>query len=65
MPVSEKKKLSNQKWDRENMTSMSIRLRKEYAAKVKAAAARAGSTPGTIMRKAIDDFMKDQDNTIE
>lgn len=65
MPISEAKKKSNAKWDKENMTNLAIRLRKEYAAKVKAAAARAGTTPGTIMRKAIDDFMQEHDITIE
>lgn len=65
MTVSAAKKKSNQKWDRENMTSLSIRLRKTYAEEVKQAAAAAGTSPGRIMRKAIDDFMKQYQATTE
>jgi hypothetical protein len=58
MPISEAKKKSNQKWDKENMTNLAIRVRRTYADQIKKAAADAGTTPATIMRKAIDDFMK-------
>ena len=65
MPLSEARKKANRKWDSANLTNISIKVRKDYYERVKKATAEAGTTPGTIMRKAIDDFMKDQDNTIE
>lgn len=66
MTVSAAKKKSNAKWDKENMTNLAIRVRKTYAEQIRAACRAAGTTPGTIMRKAIDDFMQEyQDNEIE
>ncbi len=58
MTISEKKKASNYKWDRENMTTLGCRLRRDYAERIKAAAAAAGTTPSTIMRQALDAFME-------
>ena len=43
MTISEKKKASNYKWDRENMTTLGCRLRRDYAERIKAAAAAAGT----------------------
>lgn len=63
MAISEKKKASNYKWDRENMTTLGCRLRRDYAEQIKAAAAAAGTTPGAIMRRAIDEFMAEHDPT--
>ena len=59
MPISEAKKKSNQKWDKENMTNLAIRVRRTYADQIRAACRAAGTTPATIMRQAIDDFMQD------
>lgn len=60
MTISEKKKASNYKWDRENMTTLGCRVRRDYAERIKAAAAAAGTTPGAIMRKALDEFMENK-----
>jgi predicted transcriptional regulator len=41
------------------MTTLGCRIRRDYAERIKAAAAAAGTTPSTIMRKALDDFMRE------
>lgn len=61
MPLSEARKKANKKWDAANMTNFSVKLRRDYAERIKAAAAAAGTTPSTIMRNALDDFMTAQD----
>ena len=65
MTISEKKKASNYKWDRENMTTLGCRLRRDYAERIKAAAAAAGTTPSSIMRRALDDFMRETETETE
>lgn len=59
MPLSEAKKAANKKWDAVNMQNLSVKVRRDYAERIKAAAAAAGTTPSTIMRKALDDFMRE------
>ncbi len=44
MAVSAKKKASNAKWDKENMTVLACKVSKEKAAKFKAFAASNGKT---------------------
>lgn len=63
MPLSEAKKAANKKWDAANMQNLSVKVRRDYAERIKAAAAAAGTTPSTIMRKALDDFMTTQGTT--
>ena len=59
MPLSEAKKAANKKWDAVNMKNLSVKVRRDYAERIKAAAAAAGTTPSTIMRKALDEFMRE------
>lgn len=56
--VSEAKKAGNKKWDSAHMTNIACRVRKETAEQFKAAAAAAGTTPNAILKKCIDDFIK-------
>jgi len=63
MPLSEAKKAANKKWDAANMQNLSVKVRRDYAERIKAAAAAAGTTPSTIMRQALDDFMTTQGTT--
>ena len=65
MPLSEARKKANRKWDSANLTNISIKVRKDYYERVKKAAAEAGTTPAAIMRKAIDDFMQNHQDTTE
>ena len=53
MPVSEKKKASNAKWDRENMATLGCRVKKEEAAAFKAHCAREGKTSNTVLKQFV------------
>lgn len=57
--VSEKKKASNAKWDKENMTTLACRVKKDYAAKFRAVCAAQGTTPNAVLKQAADSFMKE------
>lgn len=61
MPVSEARKRANKKWDAENMTNLSVKVRREYAERIRAAAAAAGTTPGAVMRRALDQLVAEHD----
>lgn len=61
--VSEKKKISNARWDAENMTNLAVRVRRTYADRVRAKAASEGKTVGSILRAALDDFLADDGKT--
>ena len=63
MPLSEARRRANKKWDAENMQNLSVKIRRDYADRIRAAAAAAGTTPAAIMRRALDDFMTSQDRS--
>ena len=58
MPVSDAKKKANNKWDAAHMQNLSVKVRREYADQIREKCAEKGTTPGAIMRKALDDFME-------
>lgn len=58
MTLSQAKKQANKKWDAENLVTVSVRIRKEKAARFKQAAAAAGTTTGELIRKLIDDTIE-------
>ncbi|MCH5194181.1 MAG: hypothetical protein J1F11_09485 [Oscillospiraceae bacterium] len=51
--VSEKKKLSNRKWDKDNMRSVSCRLRTEDAEQFKEYCKENGTTPAHFLKEYI------------
>jgi hypothetical protein len=55
--VSEKRKASNQKWDLENMRSISCRLRKEDAELFKEYCAENHTTPGAYLKNHIHEIL--------
>lgn len=57
--VSAARKKANVKWDKENMTILGCRVKKEYAAKFRAACAAQGTTPNAVLKQAADDFMRE------
>lgn len=57
--VSDARKKANMKWDKENMTILGCRVKKEYAAKFRAACAAQGTTPNAVLKQAADDFMRE------
>lgn len=50
MPISEKKKASNAKWDKANMTVLACKIRKDKADAFKAYAAGKGKTANTLLK---------------
>lgn len=59
MTISEAKRRANKKWDAENMQNLSVKVRREYADRIRAAAAAARTTPAAVMRKALDELVKE------
>ena len=57
MPVSEKKKLSNAKWDKANMTVLACKVRKDTADRFKECCAAANTTPNAVLQQAVKDFI--------
>ena len=51
--ISEKKKLSNRKWDKENMRSISCRLRTEDAERFKKYCSDNSTTPAQFLKQYI------------
>lgn len=58
MPISEARKRANKKWNNENLTSFTVKLNKEKTEKFRAAAAAAGTTPTTVIKQAIENFIE-------
>lgn len=58
MAISESRKKANTKWDKENMTILGCRVKKDYAAKFKAVCLSVGTTPNAVLKAAADDFLK-------
>lgn len=57
--VSEKKKKSNLKWDKENMTTLGCRVRVTKADEFRAVCKLSGTTPNAVFRKAMDEFLEE------
>lgn len=57
MTVSNARKQANAKWDRENMTTIGCRVKKDKAARFKAACIDAGTTINAVFLAAMDEFM--------
>ena len=53
------RKRANAKWDKENMTTLGCKVKKEYAAKFRAVCAAQGTTPNAVLKQAADDFMRE------
>ena len=57
MAVSEKKKISNAKWDKANMTVLACKVRKDTADKLKECCIAADTTPNAVLQQAVRDFI--------
>lgn len=53
MAVSEKKKASNAKWDKANMSVLACKVRKEQAEAFKAYAAQQGKASNTLLKEYV------------
>ena len=65
MAISEAKKKSNAKWDAANMTSIAVRVRKDFAARFAEAATATGTTRNAVLLKAAKDFVERYENGIQ
>lgn len=57
--VSEKKKISNQRWDAGNMATLACRVRKDYADRVRSLCASRGETVNGVIKAALDKYLND------
>ena len=48
--VTEARKRANAKWDKENMTIIGCKVKKDYAARFRAACVAAGTTPNAVLK---------------
>ncbi len=56
----ESRKKANAKWDKENMTNLACRLRKDKAEQFKAICRARGTTPNAEFMKVIDKFIAEE-----
>ena len=55
--VTKAKRASNNRWDKENMTILACKVRKDYADTVKQQATRRGTSVNAVLLNAVSDFM--------
>lgn len=65
MAVSEAHKKGNRKWDKENMTTLGCKVKKEEAAAFKEYAAEQGKTSNTVLKEFVQECIKKSDQTRE
>ena len=57
MAVSKAKRATNDKWDAENMTYQTVKVRKGLLADFKATCSARGDRVNTVMRRAMEDYI--------
>ena len=57
MALSEAKKQSNVKWDKENMAYQTVKVRRELQDQFKSECARRGDKVNTILREAMEEYI--------
>ena len=55
--VTRAKRASNNRWDKENMTILACKVRKDYADTVKQQASERGTSVNAVLLNAVSDFM--------
>ena len=58
MAISDAKRKSNDKWDSENMTYQTVKVRKELLADFRAACAARGEKVNTVLREAMVNYIE-------
>ena len=56
--ISEAKKTSNAKWDKENMAYQTVKVNKKLLEEFKAACAARGDRVNTVLRKAMENYVE-------
>lgn len=59
MALTDAKRRANNKYIKENMTTLGCKMRKDDATEFKSACAAMGTTPNAVFRKAVDEFMEE------
>lgn len=57
MAVSDAKRKSNEKWDKENMAYQTVKVRRELLEQFKATCAERGDRVNTVLRKAMENYI--------
>lgn len=57
MAISPAKKASNARWDKDNMTTLGCRVKREDAEKYHAAAKSQGTTINAVLKEALKDLL--------
>lgn len=57
MAVSDAKRKSNEKWDRENMAYQTVKVRRELLEQFKATCAERGDRVNTVLREAMENYI--------
>lgn len=55
--VTRAKRASNNRWDKDNMTILACKVRKDYADTVKQQASKRGTSVNAVLLNAVSDFM--------
>lgn len=58
MPVTDSKRASNERWDRENMAYQTIKVRKELLTEFKETCKLRGDRVNTVLRQAMEDYIE-------
>lgn len=59
--VTEAKKATNKAWDDKNMAYQTIKIRRELLEEFKAACSRNGDKVNTVLREAMENYLKASD----
>lgn len=59
MPISKARRAANDKWDKENMTTLGCKVKKEEAAAFKEYAARNGKTSNNMLKDYVIECISD------
>lgn len=57
MAVSDAKRKSNEKWDKENMAYQTVKVRRELLEQFKATCAERGDRVNTVLRVAMENYI--------
>ena len=63
--VTPAKRAANDKWDKDNMTHLACKVRKDYAEQIKALAAENGTTVNAIIKTALGNYIKENKKASE
>ncbi|MDD6490201.1 MAG: hypothetical protein PUG48_10415 [Clostridia bacterium] len=63
MTVPKSKRMANDKWDKENMTTLGCKVKKTEATAFKKYAAEQGKTANTVLKEYVIDCIKNKDSS--